>query len=220
MCTATSRILVQDGIYDKFVSAFKEYVAKTSVVGDPFKDDTFQGPQVTKAQYERVLSYIEAGKSEGATLVSGGKAYKDVGGKGFFIEPTIFSDVKDNHTIYREEVFGPFVAISSFKTEEEAVERANDTTYGLGAALFTENITKAHRVARAIEAGMVWINSSNVSSAKCHDARILSDHLQDSDIRIPFGGVKQSGIGRELGEAGLEAYTNKKAIHVNLGTKL
>ncbi|KAJ4384327.1 mitochondrial aldehyde dehydrogenase [Didymella sp. IMI 355093] len=203
VCTATSRILVQDGIYDKFVSAFKEYVAKTSVVGDPFKDDTFQGPQVTQAQYERVLSYIEAGKSEGATLVSGGKAYKDVGGKGFFIEPTIFSDVKDNHKIYREEVFGPFVAISSFKTEEEAVERANDTTYGLGAALFTENITKAHRVARNIEAGMVWINSSN-----------------DSDIRIPFGGVKQSGIGRELGEAGLEAYTNKKAVHVNLGTKL
>jgi aldehyde dehydrogenase (NAD+) len=127
VCTATSRILVQDGVYDKFVSAFKEYVAKTSVVGDPFKDDTFQGPQVTQAQYERVLSYIEAGKSEGATLVSGGKAYKDVGGKGFFIEPTIFSDVKDDHKIYREEVFGPFVAISSFKTEEEAVERANDT---------------------------------------------------------------------------------------------
>lgn len=163
VCTATSRILVQEGVYDKFVSAFKDHVAKTSVVGDPFKDDTFQGPQVTKAQYERILSYIEAGKSEGATLVSGGKAYKDVGGKGFFIEPTIFSDVKDNHTIYREEVFGPFVAISSFKTEEEAIERANDTTYGLGAALFTENITKAHRVARLIEAGMVWINSSNVS---------------------------------------------------------
>lgn len=195
--------MVQDGIYDKFVSAFKDYVVNTSVVGDPFKDDTFQGPQVTKAQYERILSYIEAGKSEGATLVSGGKAYKDVGGKGFFIEPTIFSDVKDNHTIYREEVFGPFVTISSFKTEEEAIESANDTTYGLGAALFTENITKAHRVARAIEAGMVWINSSN-----------------DSDVRIPFGGVKQSGIGRELGEAGLEAYTNKKAIHVNLGTRL
>jgi aldehyde dehydrogenase (NAD+) len=95
--------------------------------------------------------------------------------------------------IYREEVFGPFVVISSFKTEEEAVERANDTTYGLGAAVFTQNITKGHRLARDIEAGMVWINSSN-----------------DSDIRVPFGGVKQSGIGRELGEAGLEAYTNKK----------
>jgi aldehyde dehydrogenase (NAD+) len=203
VCTATSRVLVQEGIYDKFVAAFKEYVSTASVVGDPFKDDTFQGPQVTKAQFERVLSYIEHGKSEGATLVSGGKAFKDVGGKGFFVAPTIFADVKDHMKIYREEVFGPFVAISSFKTEEEAVERANDSTYGLGAALFTQDITKAHRVARDIEAGMVWINSSN-----------------DSDIRVPFGGVKQSGIGRELGEAGLEAYTNKKAIHVNLGTKL
>ncbi|KAH7405843.1 aldehyde dehydrogenase-like protein [Phaeosphaeria sp. MPI-PUGE-AT-0046c] len=203
VCTATSRILVQEGAYDKFIEAFKEYVKTTSVVGDPFKDDTFQGPQVTKAQYDRVLSYIESGKSEGATLVAGGEAYKNVGGKGFFVSPTIFTNVKDDMKIYQEEVFGPFVVISSFKTEDEAVRRANDTPYGLGAAVFTENITKAHRVARAIEAGMVWINSSN-----------------DSDIRVPFGGVKQSGIGRELGEAGLEAYTNKKAIHVNLGTKL
>jgi aldehyde dehydrogenase (NAD+) len=194
VCTATSRVLVQEGIYDKFVAAFKEYVSTASVVGDPFKDDTFQGPQVTKAQFERVMSYIEDGKSEGATLVSGGEAFKDVGGKGFFVAPTIFADVKDHMKIYREEVFGPFVTISSFKTEEEAVERANDSTYGLGAAVFTQNITKAHRV---------WINSSN-----------------DSDFRVPFGGVKQSGIGRELGEAGLEAYTNKKAIHVNLGTRL
>lgn len=203
VCTATSRVLVQEGIYDKFVEAFKEHVKKTSVVGDPFKDETFQGPQVTKTQFERVLSYIESGKSDGATLVAGGEAYKDVGGKGFFIAPTIFTNVKDNMKIYREEVFGPFVVISSFKTEEEAVERANDTTYGLGAAVFTQDITKGHRLARLIEAGMVWINSSN-----------------DSDIRVPFGGVKQSGIGRELGEAGLEAYTNKKAVHVNLGTKL
>ncbi|EAT91581.2 hypothetical protein SNOG_00086 [Parastagonospora nodorum SN15] len=203
VCTATSRILVQEAVYEKFIESFKAHVKNTSIVGDPFKDDTFQGPQVTKAQFERILSYIESGKSEGAKLVAGGEAYKNVGGKGFFISPTIFVDVKDHMKIYREEVFGPFVAISSFKTEEEAIERANDTSYGLGAAVFTQNITKAHRVARAIDAGMVWINSSN-----------------DSDIRIPFGGVKQSGIGRELGEAGLEAYTNKKAIHVNLGTKL
>jgi aldehyde dehydrogenase (NAD+) len=203
VCTATSRVLVQEGIYEKFVEAFKKHVKTASIVGDPFKDDTFQGPQVTKAQFDRVLSYVETGKSEGATLVAGGEAYKNVGGKGFFVAPTIFKDVTDSMRIYREEVFGPFVVISSFKEEEEAIRRANDTTYGLGAAVFTENITKAHRVARRIEAGMVWINSSN-----------------DSDIRVPFGGVKQSGIGRELGEAGLEAYTNKKAIHVNLGTKL
>lgn len=203
VCTATSRILVQEGVYDNFVSAFKEHVAQTSVVGDPFKNDTFQGPQITKMQFEKVLSYIESGKSEGATLIAGGEAYKNVGGKGFFIAPTIFTNVKDDMKIYREEVFGPFVVISSFKTEDEAVERANDSTYGLGAAVFTQNITKGHRLARDIEAGMVWINSSN-----------------DSDVRVPFGGVKQSGIGRELGEAGLEAYTNKKAVHVNLGTKL
>ena len=203
ICTATSRVLVEESIYDKFVTLFKEQVKAVSKVGDPFSDETFQGPQVTKTQYERVLSYIESGKSEGATLATGGEVYKDVNGKGFFITPTVFTNVKDSMRIYREEVFGPFVVIASFKTEEEAIERANDTTYGLGSAVFTENLTKAHRVARAIEAGMVWINSSN-----------------DSDYRIPFGGVKQSGIGRELGEAGLAAYTHAKAVHVNLGTRL
>ncbi|KAL1850816.1 mitochondrial aldehyde dehydrogenase [Paecilomyces lecythidis] len=204
ICTATSRILVHDSIYDQFVAQFKEVVLSTSKVGDPFSDDTFQGPQVTKAQYERVLSYIESGKSEGATLVTGGEPYKNVGdGKGFFIAPTVFKNVKDNMRIYREEVFGPFVVIASFGTEEEAVTKANDTTYGLGAAVFTKDIERAHRVAAEIESGMVWINSSN-----------------DSDFRIPFGGVKQSGIGRELGEAGLEAYTQVKSVHINMGTKL
>ena len=204
VCTATSRILVQENVIDKFIEAFKEEIKKTSKVGNPFEDETFQGPQVTKAQYERVLSYIESGKSEGATLAIGGEAYKNVGdGKGFFIAPTVFTGVKDDMRIYREEVFGPFAVISSFKTEDEAIKRANDSTYGLGAALFTKDIVKAHRAARRIEAGMVWINSSN-----------------DSDFRVPFGGVKQSGIGRELGEAGLEAYSQKKAVHVNLGTWL
>ncbi|KAI9662639.1 MAG: hypothetical protein M1831_002682 [Alyxoria varia] len=205
ICTATSRILVQRGIYDRFIEAFKSHTKTTSTVGDPFSESTFQGPQVTKAQYDRVLSYIEAGKSEGATLASGGEAFKKVGteGKGYFITPTIFTDVKDDMSIFREEVFGPFVVISSFEDEEEALTRANNTTYGLGSAIFTKDIVKAHRVARKIEAGMVWVNSSN-----------------DSDYRIPFGGVKQSGMGRELGEAGLEAYSNKKAVHVNLGTWL
>jgi aldehyde dehydrogenase (NAD(P)+) len=203
ICTATSRILVHSSVYDRFVDAFKAEVAKTSKVGDPFADDTFQGPQVTKAQYERVLSYIEAGKSEGATLMTGGEPVKDVGGKGFFIAPTVFTGVQDHMRIYREEVFGPFAVITRFEDDDEAIARANDSTYGLGAAIFTRDIVRAHRVARRIEAGMVWINSSN-----------------DSDFRVPFGGVKMSGIGRELGEAGLEAYTNKKAVHVNLGTVL
>jgi len=201
ICTATSRILVQETAYESFIEAFKKQVQEMSVVGDPFAETSFQGPQVTKTQYERVLSYIKAGKEEGATLVSGGEAYTKAtpSSKGFFVMPTIFSGVKPSMKIYREEVFGPFVVIASFKTEAEALEMANDTTYGLGSAVFTKDITRAHRIAKRIEAGMVWINSSN-----------------DSDYRIPFGGVKQSGIGRELGEAGLAGYTQIKAVHVNM----
>jgi aldehyde dehydrogenase (NAD(P)+) len=201
ICTATSRILVQDSVYEAFVEKFKTAVENVSVVGDPFAETTFQGPQVTKGQYDRVLGYIEAGRKEGATVLMGGEPAPQ-GGKGFFIKPTVFTDVKPEMTIYKEEIFGPCVAIASFKTDEEAIRMANDTTYGLGAALFTRNLTKAHSVAREIEAGMVWINSSN-----------------DSDYRIPFGGVKQSGIGRELGEAGLNAYCNIKSIHVNMTAK-
>lgn len=203
ICTATSRVLVHKSISTKFLETFNNTIKTVSKIGDPFAETTFQGPQVTKAQYERVLNYIEAGKREGATLVTGGQPHKDVNGKGFFIAPTVFTDVKPEMTISREEVFGPFVTISTFSTEEEAIALANDTTYGLGSAIFTKDLTRAHRIARRIEAGMVWINSSN-----------------DSDYRIPFGGVKQSGIGRELGASGLEAYTNAKAIHVNMGTIL
>lgn len=204
ICTATSRILVQDEIYDRFLEAFKAQVKNVSVVGDPFDEKTFHGPQVTQAQYERIMSYVDVGKSEKATLALGGKPFTGVGdGKGFFFEPTVFTDVTPKMRIYQEEVFGPFVAIARFKNEEDAVQMANDTTYGLGSALFTTNLTRAHRVASKIQAGMVWINSSN-----------------DSDWRIPFGGVKQSGIGRELGEAGLDAYSSIKAVHVNMKSKL
>jgi aldehyde dehydrogenase (NAD+) len=149
---------VQEGVYDKFIEAFKVHVKKTSVVGDPWKDDTFQGPQVTKAQFDRVLEYIESGKSEGATLVAGGEAHKDVGGKGFFVSPTIFTDVKDDMKIYREEVFGPFVVISSFKTEEEAIRRANDTQYGLGGHgvdQFKQRLGHSHSIWRC-EAERYW----------------------------------------------------------------
>lgn len=203
ICTATSRVFVHNSIASKFLAAFNTTLETVSKIGDPFAESTFQGPQVTKAQYERVLNYIEAGKREGATLVTGGQPHKDVGGKGFFIAPTVFTDVTPEMTISREEVFGPFVTISTFQTEDEVLALANDTTYGLGSAIFTKDLTRAHKVARRIEAGMVWINSSN-----------------DSDYRIPFGGVKQSGIGRELGESALEAYTNIKAVHVNMGTVL
>ncbi|KAI8930974.1 hypothetical protein NX059_011986 [Plenodomus lindquistii] len=200
ICTATSRILVQRTVFEKFVKMFKEQVKSVSVLGNQWSEGTFQGPQVTKQQYERVLSYINVGKEEGATLVEGGEKAE---GKGYFVKPTVFTYVAPSMRIWKEEIFGPFVAIATFETEEDAVAMANDTVYGLGASVFTKDLERAHRVAAEIEAGMVWVNSS-----------------QDCDYRIPFGGVKQSGVGRELGEAGLEAYTQVKAVHVNLGNKL
>jgi aldehyde dehydrogenase (NAD+) len=204
ICTATSRLLIHSSVHKEFIERFTREIRNNSKVGDPFDHNTFQGPQVTRQQFERVLNYVEAGKREGATLVYGGEACTDVaGGRGFFVKPTVFADVTDQMSIYREEVFGPFAVVTSFNEEEEAIRMANDSTYGLGAAVFTRDVARAHRVARKIEAGMVWINSSN-----------------DSDFRVPFGGVKMSGIGRELGEAGLDAYSNKKAVHVNLGTIL
>lgn len=202
ICTATSRILVQNEIYDKFVKLFLERVKSVSVVGNQWDENTYQGPQVTKQQYERILSYVEAGKSEGAELKCGGEPAQ-VDGKGFFIAPTVFTNVTDKMKIYQEEIFGPFVVVASFATEEEAIARANATTYGLGSAVFTQDLVRAHRVASEIEAGMVWVNSS-----------------QDCDPRVPFGGVKQSGIGRELGEAGLAAYSQTKAVHINMGNRL
>lgn len=155
ICTATSRIFVHEGLYEKFVEAFKVHVSTVSKVGDPFEETTFQGPQVTKVQYERIMKYIEAGQSEGAKLVIGGTRHGD---KGYFIAPTIFKDVGDDMTISREEIFGPVVTVAPFKTDEEVIRRANNSTYGLGAAIFTENITRAHKVAAKIQAGMVWVS--------------------------------------------------------------
>ncbi|KAM0542266.1 hypothetical protein ACHAPJ_012874 [Fusarium lateritium] len=203
ICTATSRLLVQEGIYHDFVQRFIQRVKTTSLVGNQWDKGVYQGPQVSKAQYDRVLDYIDIGITEGANLALGGQPSKAGEGKGFFIEPTVFTDVKPSARIYREEIFGPVVVITKFKTEDEAVDLANDTTYGLGSAVFTTDLERAHRVSAEIEAGMVWVNSS-----------------QDCDPRVPFGGVKQSGIGRELGEAGLEAYSQIKAVHVNMGNKL
>ncbi|KAL4956120.1 aldehyde dehydrogenase domain-containing protein [Aspergillus filifer] len=206
ICTATSRIYVHQDIFQKFLGRFKEVVQTTSKIGDQWDESTFQGPQVTRAQYDRILSYIEAAKKDGAKVVIGGSAHTPVNEKnknGYFVEPTVFTGARDDLAIVREEVFGPVVVILPFSSEEDAIKRANDTTYGLGAAVFTRDLERAHRVAAEIEAGMVWVNSS-----------------QDCDPRVPFGGVKQSGIGRELGEAGLEAYTQVKAVHVNMGNKL
>ncbi|KAK7457546.1 aldehyde dehydrogenase [Colletotrichum acutatum] len=204
ICTATSRILVQEDIYEEFIPKFLETLKATSKVGSQWDKDTYQGPQVSKVQFERVLEYIDIGKNEGATLAAGGEPLNIGGkGKGFFVAPTVFTNVTTSMRVWGEEIFGPVVVIARFKTEEEAIALANNSQYGLGAAVFTQNVERAHRVASEIEAGMVWVNST-----------------QDSDPRVPFGGVKQSGIGRELGEAGLEAYSQIKAVHVNMGTRL
>ncbi|KAM0544375.1 hypothetical protein ACHAPJ_011834 [Fusarium lateritium] len=203
ICTATSRVLVHEKVHDAFLAKLLEVIKTVSKIGDQWDDTVYQGPQVTGAQQKRILSFIESGKAEGATLVTGGNPQPGVDGKGFFVQPTVFTNVKDTMTISREEIFGPVVAISVFSEESEVIKRANDSVYGLGAAVFTQDIQRAMRVAPTIESGMVWINSS-----------------QDADFKIPFGGVKQSGVGRELGEAGLEGYSTLQSIHMNIGWKL
>lgn len=202
ICTATSRILVQQDVYDAFVEKFVDTVKRVSKVGHQWDKETYQGPQVSRVQFERVLEYINVGKGE-ARLAHGGGALSLGEGKGFFIQPTVFTEVRPTTRIWREEIFGPVVVIAAFKTEEEAIELANDSLFGLGASIFTTDLERAHRVAAEVESGTVWINSS-----------------QDCDPLVPFGGVKQSGIGRELGDVGLDAYTQVKAVHINMGSRL
>ncbi|TRM69553.1 aldehyde dehydrogenase domain-containing protein [Schizophyllum amplum] len=194
-CSAGSRIYIQEGVYDKFLAAFTAR-AKAIKVGDPFGVDTDQGPQVSQQQYDRVMSYIDSGRQEGATCHAGGKR---VGTAGYFIEPTIFTDCKADMTIVREEIFGPVAVIVKFKDEDDVVRQANDSVYGLAAAVFSKDITRALETAHRLQAGTTWVNCVNQLHAQ-----------------VPFGGFKQSGIGRELGEYALANYTNTKAVHVNL----
>ncbi|KAI5954353.1 ALD2 [Candida jiufengensis] len=204
ICTATSRIYVQETIYEKFLDLLSKHVKEDYKQGTMFEEDAVVGPQVSEQQRDKVLNYIDIGKKEGARVVLGGEANTEGDlSKGFFIKPTIFADVKPNMRIVQEEIFGPVVSVGKFSTDEEALELANNVSYGLGSAIFTKDLVVAHTMASEIEAGMVWINSSN-----------------DSDVHIPFGGVKLSGVGRELGEYGLTMYTQPKAIHVNLGNVL
>ncbi|ODV89859.1 hypothetical protein CANCADRAFT_1594 [Tortispora caseinolytica NRRL Y-17796] len=196
VCTSTSRLYVHEKVYDEFCTKFVEHVKKASVIGDVFDDSTFHGPQVSKPQFDKIMSYIDIGKKEGATVALGGEA---IDREGYFIYPTVFTHVNDNMRIVKEEIFGPVVAIGSFTSEEDVIERCNASEYGLGAAVFSKDVARAHRVSGELEAGMVWINSSN-----------------DSDFRIPFGGYKLSGMGRELGIEGIDNYTQVKAVHVNI----
>ncbi|KAG5925345.1 hypothetical protein E4U42_004399 [Claviceps africana] len=199
ICTATSRLLVQRGIYDAFVRNFTQYTAEVSILGDPFLPATYQGPQISQSQRDRVLSHIQTAQDGGATILQPCGSVADLPSRGYFVPPTIFVNVDTDAAIFKEEIFGPCAAVARFETEDEALEVANASRYGLASAVFTGNLARAHRMAAELEAGMVWVNSSN-----------------DSDVRVPFGGVKESGIGRELGEEGLRAYHSIKSVHVNL----
>ena len=194
-CCARSRILVQQSIYDRFSKALVEKFRATRV-GDPLNDETEMGPLVTTAHRERVMKYIDAGKSEGATLACGGTA----GVRGAYLEPAVFLDAKAEMTIVREEIFGPVVAVMPFRDEAEAIALANDSTYGLSGSIWTRDIGRALRVARAIETGNLSINSGS------------SVHLE-----APFGGVKRSGLGRELGLQALDHYTEWKTVYIDVG---
>jgi aldehyde dehydrogenase (NAD+) len=194
-CCAGSRLFVEEKCYDEFVQKSVER-AKRRTVGDPFDPKTEQGPQVDSDQFKKVMTYIEAGNEEGAELLAGGHR---VGDRGFFIEPTVFANVKDDMKIAREEIFGPVMSILKFRDINEVVERANRTEYGLAAAVWTRDIGKAHAIADNLRAGTVWVN--------CYDV---------FDAAAPFGGFKQSGMGRELGEYGLAQYTEVKTVTVKL----
>ncbi|KAJ7691189.1 aldehyde dehydrogenase domain-containing protein [Mycena rosella] len=198
-CCAGSRIFVQAGIYDKFLAAFTERT-KNIKVGDPFAPGIEQGPQVSQVQYDRIMGYIESGKAAGATVHTGGERH---GTEGFFIQPTIFTDVTPEMKIVREEIFGPVAVLIKFTDEADVIRQANDTVYGLAAAVFSQNINRALETAHKLQAGTAWVNCVN----QLHP-------------NAPFGGYKQSGIGRECGEYALHNYTNVKAVHVNLGHRM
>src|SRR5450432_3341295 len=194
-CCAGSRLFVEDKCYDEFVDKSVAR-AKKRTVGNPFDKATEQGPQVDQDQFDKVMGYIESGRQEKANLATGGKR---VGDKGYFIEPTVFTDVQDTMKIAREEIFGPVMTILKFKDMSEVVERANKPMYGLAAAVWTKDITKAHAIADGVRAGTVWVN--------CFDV---------FDAAAPFGGFKQSGIGRELGEYSLANYSEIKTVTIKL----
>ena len=196
VCSAGSRILVQKTIYKKFVDAMVEKSKKIKL-GAPLDRETKMGPVVSKEQYDRILSYQEVGKKEAKLAAGGGRAQKFA--KGYYVEPTIFYDVDNQARIAREEIFGPVAAVIPFDDEKDAVKIANDTPYGLAAAVWSRDIFRAFRAVKALRAGIVWVN-----------------HMQPTYVEAPWGGYKQSGFGRELGPWGIEEYLETKQVHINL----
>ncbi|WP_120003782.1 5-carboxymethyl-2-hydroxymuconate semialdehyde dehydrogenase [Nesterenkonia muleiensis] len=196
-CTAGSRILVERTIYDEFVERYAAQ-AKRVKVGFPHEPATEVGALVHPEHFEKVLSYVEIGKTEGRLVAGGGRPEGFETGN--FIEPTVFADVPPTARIFQEEIFGPVVAITAFDTEEEALALANNTKYGLAAYVWTNDLKRSHNFAQAVDAGMVWLNSNNVR-----------------DLRTPFGGVKASGLGHEGGYRSIDFYTDQQAVHINLG---
>jgi aldehyde dehydrogenase (NAD+) len=195
-CCAGSRLYVEAPVYDQVREIVSQRAAKQRI-GDPFDQNTTQGPQVSQEQFDRILGYIESGKREGAKCLTGGRR---VDRAGYFIEPTIFDEVNDEMKIAREEIFGPVLSMLRFKSVEEAIGRGNQTKYGLAAAVWTKDIAKAHKLAAGLRAGTVWVN--------CYNA---------GDATVPFGGFKMSGIGREFGEYGLSAYLEIKTVMTAVG---
>ena len=196
VCSAGSRILVEKKIYSKFVEAMTEK-AKRIKLGPPLERETKMGPLVSKEQYDRVSSYLDLGKKEAKVAIGGGRPKQF--GKGYYVEPTIFYDVDNSARIAREEIFGPVASVIPFDDERGAIRIANDTPYGLAAAVWTRDIFKAFRVVKSLRAGIVWVN-----------------HMQPTYVEAPWGGYKQSGFGRELGPWGLDEYLETKQVYVNL----
>lgn len=197
-CTAGSRIFVEEKIYDEFVEKSTER-AKKRTVGNPFDSSNDQGPQIDEEQLGKIMSLIESGKKQGAKLTVGGSRCGD---KGYFIQPTVFADVKDDMDVAKIEIFGPVMQILKFKNMEELIERSHNTIYGLAAAVNTKDLDKAIFLANSLRAGTVWVN--------CYDV---------FDAAAPFGGYKMSGNGRELGEYGLQAYTETKTVTMKIPQK-